>query len=167
MGTQRTEVTMQVRSILVPVDYSECSARALALATELASSFGASLDVVHVWDRPAYVSDDMKVGHGDGARSLVDMICENARNDMDAFTSKVLGAFGTKLSTRLLAGNPAAVVLKELSEGRHDLLVIGTHGRTGLSHLLLGSVAEKLVRLSPVPVLTVPGQTLPSPEKKP
>jgi nucleotide-binding universal stress UspA family protein len=56
----------------------------------------------------------------------------------------------------LLSGNPAATILAELDAAHHDLLVVGTHGRTGLRHLLLGSVAEKLVRLSPVPVLTVP-----------
>jgi universal stress protein A len=147
---------MKVRSILVPVDYSECSADALALAAELAAALGAALDVVHVWDRPAYVSDDTRVGHGEGARSLVDLICETTRADMESFTAKAQLAPGTKLTTRLLAGNPAAVVLKELAEGRHELLVVGTHGRTGLSRLLLGSVAEKLVRLSPVPVVTVP-----------
>jgi len=150
------DVTMDVRSILVPVDYSECSAKAVTLAAELASKFGAPLDLVHVWDRPAYVSDATKVGHGDTARSLVDLICENAREEMERFTAKLQLAPGVTLTKRLLAGNPAAVVLQELGEGRHDLLVIGTHGRTGLSHLLLGSVAEKLVRLSPVPVLTVP-----------
>ncbi len=147
---------MNIRSILVPVDYSDCSAKALALAAELAPTLGAAIDVVHVWERPAYVSDDTKVGHGDSARSLVDMICENAQSEMDTFTANVKLPPATKLTKRLLAGNPASTLLKELGEGKHDLVVIGTHGRTGLSHLLLGSVAEKLVRLSPAPVLTVP-----------
>jgi universal stress protein A len=158
---------MNVRSILVPVDYSECSEKAVALAADLARRFGSALDVVHVWDRPAYVSDDTKVGHGDTARSLIDMICEEAQRQMDAFTARLELAPTTKISTRLLAGNPAAVLLEELAAGKHDLLVIGTHGRTGLSHLLLGSVAEKLVRLSPVPVLTVPHNYHPLPEDAP
>ncbi len=158
---------MKVQSILVPVDYSECSAKALTLAAELARRFGAALDVVHVWDRPAYVSDDTIVGHGDAARSLVDMICEEATRQMEAFTAGLELPPTTRMSKRLLAGNPAAVVLRELAEGKHDLLVIGTHGRTGLSHLLLGSVAEKLVRLSPVPVLSVPHDYNPLPEDAP
>jgi len=92
------------------------------------------------------------------------MVCEQARADMDAFTQKLALPPSVKLTTRLLGGNPAAVLLEELGADRHDLLVIGTHGRTGLSHLLLGSVAEKLVRLAPVPVLTVPRRSTSTPE---
>jgi nucleotide-binding universal stress UspA family protein len=61
-----------------------------------------------------------------------------------------------KVSHRLCSGDPAGTVLAELKTGAFDLIVLGTHGRTGLMHMLLGSVAEKLVRLSPVPVLAVP-----------
>jgi len=59
-------------------------------------------------------------------------------------------------TSRLISGEPASALLAELKKGEHDLVVLSTHGRTGLAHLLLGSIAEKLVRLSPVPVLTVP-----------
>ncbi len=147
---------MNIQSILVPVDYSACSAAAVRLAAEVASKFGAELDVVHVWDRPAYVSEAIQVGHGNDARSLVELIRENAQSEMAEFMAKLSVPASLKLSTRLLAGNPAATVLKALNEGKHQLLVVGTHGRTGLRHMLLGSVAEKLVRLAPVPVLTVP-----------
>lgn len=147
---------MNIQSILVPVDYSPCSAAAVRFAVEVASKFGAELDVVHVWDRPAYVSEAIQVGHGNATRSLVDLIRENAQAEMAEFVAKLSLPASFKLSTRLLSGNPAATVLKVLQEGKHQLLVVGTHGRTGLRHMLLGSVAEKLVRLSPVPVLTVP-----------
>jgi universal stress protein A len=147
---------MTIQSILVPVDYSACSGAALRFALELARKLGAELDVVHVWDRPTYVSEDIKIGHGDTARSLIDMIRENAQAEMAQFMEKVAVPSTVKLSTRLLSGNPAAIVLAALHEGKHQLLVVGTHGRTGLRHMLLGSVAEKLVRHSPVPVLTVP-----------
>ena len=147
---------MNIQAILVPVDYSACSAAAVRFAVELASKLGAELDIVHVWDRPAYVSDSLKVGHGEGARSLVELIRENAEAEMAQFLAKLGLPATLKLSTRLLSGNPAATVLKTLQERKHQLLVVGTHGRTGLRHMLLGSVAEKLVRLSPVPVLTVP-----------
>lgn len=147
---------MKIQSILVPVDYSECSAAAVTLAAEVASKFGAELAVVHVWDRPAYVSDEIQVGRGAGARSLIELIRENAASEMAQFMAKLSVEPALKCSTRLLSGNPAATILKVLQDGKHQLLVMGTHGRTGLRHVLLGSVAEKLVRLSPVPVLTVP-----------
>lgn len=155
---------MTIQSILVPVDYSENSAAALSFAAGLAAKVGASVDVVHVWDRPTYVPEKMKVGHGDAARSLIDLIRENAQAEMGEFMAKVELPAGVKVGTRLLSGNPAGAVLKELEHGEHQLLVVGTHGRTGLQHVLLGSVAEKLVRLSPVPVLTVP-RTAGSPEQ--
>jgi nucleotide-binding universal stress UspA family protein len=146
-----------IKKILVPVDYSECSRAALAFAVEMARSDGAELDIVHVWDRPTYVSDAVVVQKDGGAkRSLVEMIRENAEHDMDAFVSESKLPTELRFRKRLISGNPAAKILEELERGEHALLVVGTHGRTGLSHLLLGSVAERLVRLSPVPVLTVP-----------
>ena len=147
---------MAIQKILVPVDYSECSAAALAYAADLAEKLDASLDVVHVWDRPLYVPETVKVGHAGEARSLVDLIRENAEAEMRSFTARTKLPPSRELTTRLLSGNPATTILKELRAGHHELLVMGTHGRTGIQHALLGSVAEKLVRLSPVPVLTVP-----------
>jgi nucleotide-binding universal stress UspA family protein len=153
----RANQTMAIRRILVPVDYSECSGAALAVAIDLAKKFGAEVDVIHVWDRPSYVPDELMVHQPSGpSRSLADLIRENAEREMDAFIKAAELPAEIPVTHRLLSGNPAAIVLSELRAARHDLLVIGTHGRTGLRHLLLGSVAEKLVRLSPVPVLTVP-----------
>jgi nucleotide-binding universal stress UspA family protein len=147
---------MTIRRILVPVDYSEGSQAALAYAATLAQELGASLDVVHVWDRPAYVSDSVLVGPSGEKRPLTELIRENAEAEMKTFIARAHLPAEAALETRLLSGNPAGRVLEELALGNHELLVVGTHGRTGLRHLLLGSVAEKLVRLAPVPVLTVP-----------
>jgi universal stress protein A len=148
---------MSLKRILVPVDYSECSQAALARAVAFAEASGASIDVVHVWDRPMYVSDTVMVTNTAGAkRSLVEMIRENAEQEMRAFMSAAKIPPTVPLTHRLLSGEPVSTLLKELRGGEHDLVVVGTHGRTGLTHVLLGSVAEKLVRLSPVPVLTVP-----------
>ena len=148
---------MAIRKILVPVDYSDHSQAALAFAVDLARKTGAVLDIVHVWDRPSYVSDAVVVRHPDGAtRSLVEMIRENAERDMEAFVQKAKIPSDVRFDSRLVGGNPAARILEELERIGHDLAVMGTHGRTGLMHLLLGSVTEKLVRLSPVPVVTVP-----------
>jgi nucleotide-binding universal stress UspA family protein len=150
-----------IRRILAPVDYSEGSRRALEYAIHLASTFDARLDVVHVWDRPTYVSEDVIVHSRDVTqRSLADLIRENAEQQMKDF----LALFSINKPQekrqfpphRLLSGEPASTLLRELEKGEYDLLVLGTHGRTGLKHFLLGSIAEKLVRSSPVPVITVP-----------
>lgn len=150
---------MNINRMLVPVDYSACSRVALRFAAELGRRLGASLDVVHVWDRPSYVSDVVLTRSDPlSPKSLIVLIEENARRDLDEFLTSAELPHGTALITRLAAGDPASALLHELRVGSYDLVVIGTHGRTGLSHLLLGSVAEKLVRLSPVPVLTVPDE---------
>lgn len=148
---------MNIRRILVPVDYSACSRAALEFATEFATATGASLDVVHVWDKPTYVSDAILVRQ-DGAapRSLVEIVRDNAERDMSEFLASAGMADSPFLTRRLISGEPASKLLEELARGEHDLVIVGTHGRTGFSHFLLGSVAEKLVRLSPVPVLVVP-----------
>ncbi|HLV65081.1 MAG TPA: universal stress protein [Polyangiaceae bacterium] len=147
---------MAFQRILVPVDYSEDSRAALAVAVDLARSLGATLDVVHVWDRPSYVSDTVLVGHGAEQRPLGELIRENAELEMKEFLDALNLPSGITRSSRLISGAPAAALLEELRTGNYDLVVMGTKGRTGFAHLLLGSVAEKLVRHSPVPVLTVP-----------
>lgn len=148
---------MNIKRILVPIDYSACSRAALRFAAELSQRFGASLDVVHAWDRPSYVSDVVMTRSDPlSPKSLIVMIQENAQRDLDEFMKSVELPAGTACASRLISGDPASVLLHELKDGTHDLVVLGTHGRTGLSHVLLGSVAEKLVRLSPVPVVTVP-----------
>jgi universal stress protein A len=150
---------MHIQHILVPVDYSPCSRAALRLAAELAQRFQATLDVVHIWDRPSYVSDVvMTRTEPISGKSLILMIQENAQRDLDEFLSTTDLPAGTMLAGRLLSGDPASALIHEIKLEKCDLVVVGTHGRTGLAHVLLGSVAEKLVRLSPVPVLTVPDE---------
>ena len=147
---------MTIQHILVPVDYSSCSRTALRFAIELARKYQASLDIVHVWDRPSYVTEAV-MSHRDptSGKSLFVLIEENAQHDLEEFLREPTLA-QEALSGRLVAGDPASALVHELKAGKHDLVVVGTHGRTGLSHVLLGSVAEKLARLSPVPVVTVP-----------
>jgi nucleotide-binding universal stress UspA family protein len=148
---------MGIRHILVPIDYSQNSQAALSYAAELAVTFGASLDIVHVWDRPTYVTDAVMVQRpGEAHKPIGELIRENAQKDMNEFLGGITLPSGVPTTSRLLSGDPAASLIGELKKGEHDLVVLSTHGRTGFAHLLLGSIAEKLVRLSPVPVLTVP-----------
>ncbi len=145
------------RSILVPVDYSEHSKQSLEFAARLSLEAGGVLHAIHVWDRPTYASDALLVHRpGEEKVSLNELVQKNAEQDMHGFLASLALTVGVTLTHELCSGDPAAVLVAKLKEGTHDLAVVGTHGRTGLVHLLLGSVAEKLVRLSPVPVLTVP-----------
>ena len=148
---------MGIQRIMIPVDYSENSKAALNYGADLAKSFGASLDIIHVWDRPTYLTDAVMVSRpGEAHKPIGELIRENAQHDMNEFLAQVNLPSGVPVSSRLLAGEPASALLAEMKKGEHDLVVLSTHGRTGLAHLLLGSIAEKLVRLSPIPVLTVP-----------
>jgi len=152
---------MPVQRILLPVDYSSCSRAALSFALDLAQKYQAALDVVHVWDRPAYMTDAvMMSAEAVPAHSLFHLIEANAQRDLNEFLQGVRLPAGDALSGRLLDGDPASALLHELKRGKHDLVVVGTHGRTGLSHLMLGSVSEKLARLAPVPVVTVPDEAV-------
>lgn len=147
---------MAFKRILVPVDYSENSRASLEYAARLAQEAGAALCIVHVWDRPTYVTDALLVGHGPNQRPLGDLIRENAERDMKEFLETATVPEGVLWEERLLSGDPASALVKHLEAEPYDLVVVGTHGRSGFAHLLLGSVAERLVRHSPVPVLTVP-----------
>jgi nucleotide-binding universal stress UspA family protein len=103
------------------------------------------------------VADTVVVTPGGGKpRSLADMIRENAELEMKEFLESCQVPPGVPLTSHLESGEPASTILKVAGAQGVDLVIVGTHGRTGVRHLLLGSVAEKLVRLSPVPVLTVP-----------
>jgi nucleotide-binding universal stress UspA family protein len=152
---------MQIQRILVPVDYSSCSRSALRFALDLAEKYQAELDVVHVWDRPSYVSNVvMTTKEPISGKSLIRLIQENAQRDLDEFLQGTATAAGAAVTGRLLDGDPASALIHEVRQGKHDMVVVGTHGRTGLTHVLLGSVAEKLARLAPVPVVTVPDEAV-------
>jgi nucleotide-binding universal stress UspA family protein len=156
-----TRAPAQLRKILVPVDYSEHSSASLKYASELADALHAELDVVHVWDRPTSVPETILVHDQDGTkRSLIEMIRENAEHEMREFLTRLHppkrnGETMYFPPHRLLSGEPASTLIAELERGEHDMVIVGTRGQTGLKHLLLGSIAEKLVRLSPIPVLTI------------
>ena len=148
---------MPFQHVLVPIDYSETSQRALELALSLDDR--TEVTAVHAWDRPAFVHEVMRITHQDGSnRSLSELIHDNAEREMTEFLSRVKTPPGKTFKHQLLSGNPIAAILAEAGKSKYDLLVVGTHGRTGVTKLLLGSVTEKLIRLSPIPVLTVPPQ---------
>lgn len=146
----------QIESILVATDFSECSSAALRAAVELGTKLGAAIDVVHVWEMPAFVSPDLVVA---SAGTDTETLLAHTRARADLAIGNLLKeseAAGMKLRHgRSEQGDPAETVVRLGDEGGYGLVVVGTHGRTGLARLFLGSVAEKIVRASKTPVLII------------
>lgn len=140
------------KTILCATDFSPCAAAAVACAADLARSLQAALVLVHVLPNPALLFPGP-----DLAGVLPDIIAA-VQQQADAELQKVRrGISGIDVRTVLREGPVHDAILGAAGEAKADLLVVGTHGRTGVKHLLLGSVAERIVRLSSVPVLTVRG----------
>lgn len=138
----------RVRRILCATDFSASAAVALDWAASLAASEGAELHVVHTWQVPEHVSAAA------GAISVPEVSAE-VQQDIAARLGEVCQ--GRAVATKTVRqGAPDAEISALAGEIGADLVVVGTHGRTGLSHVLLGSVAERVIRVSPVPVVTVP-----------
>jgi len=147
-----------VRRILVPVDFSECSRTALNVAWEWAQLLGASVDLLHVWTVPSFIPPGMTVmGLGPTEQSLLELIRTRTDDEMRKFVSEA-EARGIKIHAASSEPGVAAKVIVERAEtGDYDLIAMGTHGRSGIEHALLGSVTERVVRRSHRPVLTVRG----------
>jgi nucleotide-binding universal stress UspA family protein len=142
----------QFEKILAPVDYSECSERALAVAFDFAKAFGATIHLVHVFPSAMYVTTPLAVP----SPALYEQLRETNQKYFDEYKAKVSSERGVEVSGTLLEGVPDVQIVKLAEDMGADLIVMGTHGRTGLKHVLLGSVAERVLRTSPMPVLAVP-----------
>jgi nucleotide-binding universal stress UspA family protein len=145
-----------IRRILVPTDFSDCSRDALDYALSLADRLGAEVHLVHVFERPVYF--EVGVSHSLQLRHNVDEwihdLKAGATKQLDTLAAEVRGRRpGTQASFR--EGTAVEEILKAAKETSADIIVLGTHGRTGLPHVVLGSVAERVVRTAPCPVLTV------------
>jgi len=141
------------KRILVPIDFSEPSDAALDHARTLATRFGASLHLLHVAEDPyrAFYSAEVFVPEIEGLR---DSILEDATRRMKdrlRTTERDEGA----VTVSAIIGTPAGSIVEYAGGNDIDLIVMGTHGRGGMSHLFVGSVAERVVRMAPCPVLTV------------
>jgi universal stress protein A len=145
----------KLQRILVPVDFSDTSRAALDYATDLARAFDASMDIVHVWEAPVYVTQATPLESGISQTSLLDAAQTQAKDGLNAFVLAAKQPGAPIRSLQIEMGSPAPTICQVAKDGRHDLIVIGTHGRTGITRVLIGSVAEHVVRLAPCPVLSV------------
>lgn len=141
---------MQVKNILVPIDFHEGSAELLDRAVELARQLGATITVAHVWQVPVY---GFPIGASLPAVDLGQAIEASAKRALDELVATRSGG-GVTLRPMLRVGTPWEQILEAAKEVEANLIVMATHGRRGLPRALLGSVAEKVIRMSEVPVLT-------------
>jgi nucleotide-binding universal stress UspA family protein len=144
---------LTLKTVLVPTDFSDASESALRYGKAMARAFGASLHVVHVME-------DL-LAHAWAAEVYVASMPQ-LRDEIEKESRQRLGTLLTdaelkelRAETALLAGNPFLEIVRYAKAHNIDLIVMGTHGRGPIAHMLLGSVAEKVVRKSPCPVLTV------------
>jgi universal stress protein A len=141
----------QFKNILVPTDYSELSLVALEYALAFSKMFGSRIYLLHTLDTIPVL-----------ALHTVDLTTEtviyetekNARNDLHLFAVSRTGTIPNVVEV-VRKGIAQEEIVKFVKEESIDLIIMATHGRSGISHVLMGSVAEKVVQHSPVPVLTV------------
>jgi len=142
-----------IRSILVPVDFSECSLTGLTYAIRFAKEVGARIIVIHVTDLgPVMMTTGSGEYHLPAYPEAARRRCADA---MQAFLKRV-DFDGVPVDTSAVAGYCPAAIYEAAEKQGADLIIISTHGRTGLRHALLGSVAEGTVRHAGCPVLVVP-----------
>jgi nucleotide-binding universal stress UspA family protein len=138
-----------VTRILVPVDFSDCSLEAMEYAVQAARAFSASVVILHVIE-PASYGLDFTLGHAGDAKKAAAAL--DAR--LGEFTALLAGQ-RIQAQHQLHGGAPSSVIPDIARAVEADLIVMGTHGRRGFSHLVSGSVAEAVLRHAPCPVLTV------------
>jgi len=161
--------------ILVPVDFSSYSMRALERAADVAKRFDATLIALHVIDSEVSVQalasrlgisvvvpaleESVEVADisDDDIKTVLDQQREEAYQALQAFMPPPLST--CPLELRVLFGRPFARIIETAVKEEVGLIVMGTHGRTGLAHITLGSIAERVVRLAPCEVLTVKAPT--------
>ena len=147
-----------IREILVPTDFSDPADAALAYAKELAAKFGSRLHLLHV------VATPQAGWAGDGTVSswpaLLADLEDDARQRLNQLTSSG-DSSAPPVCLETIVGIPVASILDYAQAHHIDLIVMGTHGRGFMGHVLLGSVAERVVRMAAVPVLTVHGARQP------
>lgn len=142
----------EFKAILFATDFSESSDFSFGYALSMAKRYNARLNVVHVINEPVdlrgfYVPhisfEKLEEEIEEGAQKMMEKFCRTHIKDYDNFESFIM------------PGIPYDEIIKKAEELSCDLIMMGTHGRTGLDHVLFGSTAEKVVRKSPVPVMTI------------
>ncbi len=143
----------EIKRILLATDFSDNSKWALTYALSFAKKYDALLYILHVIQQPTYplgmyaeISFDAMDKFNKNISEAVDREMQSLKKDLQDFT---------KYECLVVQGTPFLEILRTAKEKNADLIIVGTHGRTGLDHVLFGSTAEKVVRRAPCPVLSV------------
>jgi nucleotide-binding universal stress UspA family protein len=145
-------MAIEIKRILLPTDFSTCSANATHYACELATTFDAELHLLHTLETHLTPTPEFVIG-----LDLPRYIQESKAAAATALT-RVLDpqwSAGRKVVHAVVEGSPKVEIVRYARQHEIDLIVLATHGRTGLAHIIIGSVAESVVRTAPCPVLTV------------
>jgi nucleotide-binding universal stress UspA family protein len=140
------------RRIVVATDFSECSRRAVDVAVDVAQALRADLEIVHVWE----LAPLMAMGLEYSSAELATAIEDGARSQLEEEVARVRKTLPSAKGI-LRGGVPWDEIVRVSAEQLGDLIIVGTHGRTGLFRALMGSVASRVVRASKLPVMTVRG----------
>ena len=147
---------LSLRKVLVPIDLSPAGMRVLEQAHTFALKFSATIDLLHVWTPPPMLAPEALIsGLGAAEQPFMEWLGNSAREHLAKFEETARSQGIEIAGSHCELGDPATAIVERAASGGYDLLVLGTHGRTGLSHVLMGSVAEKVVRGAPCSVLTV------------
>jgi nucleotide-binding universal stress UspA family protein len=141
------------KRICCPIDFSDASRAAMEVAADLARHFGAELVLLHAYPIPGYTFPDGSVV---ASPKMMQELADQAQRHLEEWRAEAERLSGNpRVLGEKAIGEPAAEIVS-FARGRGvDLLVLGTHGRTGLEHALMGSIAERVVRRAHCPVLTV------------
>ncbi len=143
---------MTFQKIMCPVDFSDCSREALHVAIELACKAQSTLVLVHVWERPMWLTGYERQLPSD---VMAELFAAEETN-LEALKSEARKLGASEVQTKFLEGSPwDQIVSTAREDSAIDLIVMGTHGRTGVKRALIGSVAERVVRHAPCAVMVV------------
>lgn len=145
---------MQIKKILVATDFSETAAKALEAAADLARKFDAELIVLHAYKIEVPMASPMTAGGYALPAGFFEQLGSHARAQVEA-TAAELTEQGVRAVGVALEQAPAQAIIEEAESRPADLIVMGTRGLTGIKHIALGSVADRVTRLAPCPVMTI------------
>lgn len=141
---------ISLKRILVPTDFSDSGKTALRYAVAMADQFGAAVDLMHVIEPPPPGALLSRLP----VEELKQKMTENAEQQMEELHSE-WGDYAFPVTRLIIHGYPFVEIIRQAKESDADLIIMGTHGRGAIGHMLIGSVAEKVVKKAPCPVLTV------------
>ena len=148
-------MTETITRILVPVDFSPHADRAFRYAATLAHRLGAKLALLHVVEDPFLTGAWTSEVYVPNVPELLENLIGAAKRQLATLQESAAAMGLTAEITVTTGGRPSQTIVDHAKDGGFDLIVMGTHGRTGLSHVVMGSIAERVLRKAPCPVLTV------------